>query len=102
MRDQILQALARCALGRPRLVLACAVILAAASAVYAALSLRMNANTDDLIDADRPYMQDYRAFLDEFCATLNPLAASQRKLGSDTARPKEEDTKACASLHART
>ena len=47
-------------------MVAVAILLAAASAVLAALDLDMNANTDDLISPDRPYMQDYRAFLDEF------------------------------------
>ncbi|MCA9321303.1 MAG: MMPL family transporter [Planctomycetes bacterium] len=66
MRDRLLEFLARAAVDRPRSILAIALITAILGAGLAALRLRVNANTDDLISPDRPYMQDYRAFLAEF------------------------------------
>ena len=72
MRDTLLKAIARAALHSPRRIVLAAVFLAVVSGIYASLFLRMNANTDDLIAADRPYMKDYRAFLDEF-GDLEPI-----------------------------
>lgn len=66
MRDRILTALAQLVWRAPILILLTAVFLAGASIYYAATSLQLNANLDDLIAADRPYMQKYRQFLDEF------------------------------------
>lgn len=66
MRDRVLEILADLAIRRPRLVLGLALLIAVLSGAYAAAELRMNANTDDLIAPDRPYMKRYRAFIDEF------------------------------------
>lgn len=66
MRTRLLEAIAELAAKHPRQVLAVAVLLAVVSAILAVTGLDMNANTDDLISPDRPYMIDYRAFLDEF------------------------------------
>lgn len=66
MRDALLHLFARIAWHRPYAVLIAAIALAAISAWYAATSLTLNANTDDLVGRDRPFMQKYRAFLDEF------------------------------------
>lgn len=66
MRTRLLEAIASLAVRRPRQVLTTALLLAAAATLLAMSDLDMNANTDDLISPDRPYMRDYRAFLDEF------------------------------------
>ncbi|MHC4947195.1 MAG: MMPL family transporter, partial [Planctomycetota bacterium] len=66
MRDALLRATAALVCRRPRTVVAIGLLLAVVSAAYAGLTLRMNANTDDLIGSDRPYFADYRRFLDEF------------------------------------
>ncbi|MFT7617091.1 MAG: hopanoid biosynthesis associated RND transporter like protein HpnN [Planctomycetota bacterium] len=72
MRDSFLRFLARAALSRPKVILATAIALAIASSIYAAFFLKMNANTDDLISPDRPYMEAYASFLDEF-GDLEPI-----------------------------
>ena len=66
MRDRLLANLADFIWRRPWLVVIVAALLAGVCAVYAATSLRLNANLDDLIAPDRLYMQDYRRFLQEF------------------------------------
>jgi len=46
-----------------------AIVAAISAAVLAAIGLatvRLDADTNSLIDADRPFMRDYRAFLEEF------------------------------------
>ncbi len=50
----------------PRIVITIAVLLALMGGGLAATRLRVNANTDHLIDANRPFMQRYQAYLDEF------------------------------------
>lgn len=47
-------------------MLACSVAVAIAGLLLASTRLRLDANTDNLIAPGRPFMQDYRAFLDEF------------------------------------
>ena len=66
MIDRLLLLVARLAARRPWTVIAVAALLTVVAATTAALRLDMNANTDDLIAADRPYMRTYRKFLDEF------------------------------------
>ena len=66
VRDRLLANLAEFIWRRPWLVVIVAAVLAGLCAIYAATTLRLNANLDDLIAPDRPYMQDYRRFLQEF------------------------------------
>ncbi len=66
MRDRLLQILAAFVCRWPRAIIATAALLAILCGVYAGFTLRLNANLDDLIARDRPFMADYRAFLDEF------------------------------------
>ncbi len=66
MRDRFLRACADLACSRPKAVLVASALLAVLSAAAAARWLEMDANTDHLIDPDRPYMRDYRAFLEDF------------------------------------
>src|SRR5262245_60052894 len=66
MRDRILNALAEVVWRWPVALVTIAVLLSAASLWYASQTMRLNANTDDLIAADRPFMKEYRAFLAEF------------------------------------
>jgi predicted RND superfamily exporter protein len=66
MRDRILLWIAHIVWRRPRVIVAAAMILAIASGMYAAHSLVLNANTDDLVAPDRPYMVEYRRLLEEF------------------------------------
>lgn len=56
----------RLLLGRSWPLVATCAVLAAAGAVLASARLQLNANTDSLIGLDRPFMQDYRAFLEQF------------------------------------
>jgi uncharacterized protein len=65
MRDRLLAASAHLAGRWPKSVLAVALVLAVASIWLAATRLVLNANTDDLISPERPYMQRYRRFLEE-------------------------------------
>jgi predicted RND superfamily exporter protein len=53
-------------LGHPRLVVTIGILTAAIAALLGALNLRLDADTNSLIDPDRPFMRDYRAFLEEF------------------------------------
>ncbi|MEZ6194119.1 MAG: MMPL family transporter [Planctomycetota bacterium] len=69
MRDRLLGAAADLAWRRSGLVLAVALVLAGLGIALAATRLRLNANTDDLISPDRPYMQNYRRFIEE-CGDL--------------------------------
>ncbi|TVQ53531.1 MAG: hypothetical protein EA377_07715 [Phycisphaerales bacterium] len=66
MLDRLLIAIAHLCCRAPGTILIVGAILAAIAAGYAALKLEMNADTDDLIASDRPFMDNYRAFLDEF------------------------------------
>jgi predicted RND superfamily exporter protein len=53
-------------LGYPRLVVAIGLVSAAIAAWLGARNLTLDADTNSLIDPDRPFMRDYRAFLGEF------------------------------------
>jgi hypothetical protein len=66
MRERFLRILARLAVHRPWTVVFAAVLLAVLSGVYAATSLRLNSDTNDLIACDRPFMVRYRDFIAEF------------------------------------
>ena len=66
MLDRLLIAIAHLCCRAPGAILLVGAVLAALAAGYAALQLEMNADTDDLIASDRPFMDNYRAFLDEF------------------------------------
>lgn len=58
-----------CALASARFpwtILLIGLLAAVASITYASRTLNLNANTDDLISPDRPFMDDYRQLLDEF------------------------------------
>lgn len=85
MRDAILHAVARLVLRFPLAVVLGAVALAAVSGVYAARHLRMNADTNDLIARDRPYMKPFVAFMREF-GDLEYLYAVVEGDGEDPAR----------------
>ncbi len=96
MRDRLLRSSARLALDRPRLVLGLALLLALAAGLLASRRLRMNANTDDLIAPDRPYMQSYRAFIEEFGDLESIFAVIAVPEGRD-----EEARRAADELAAR-
>ncbi len=66
MRNAVLNWIADLVWRRPWLVVIAAATLAVIAAVYASLELRLNADTDDLISPSRPFMKDYRRYLDEF------------------------------------
>lgn len=66
MRDAILHATARLVLRFPRTIVALALGLAVVSGLFAAANLRMNADTNDLIARDRPYMRPFVEFMREF------------------------------------
>jgi predicted RND superfamily exporter protein len=66
MRDRLLNWIARCVWRAPFLILAVAVVVAIASAWYAHRNLQINADTNDLISPRRPFMRQFRGFLEEF------------------------------------
>lgn len=66
VRDRVLTSLADFICRRPWLVVIVGALLSIASIVYASTSLRLNANLDDLISRDRPYVREYRRFVEEF------------------------------------
>jgi hopanoid biosynthesis associated RND transporter like protein HpnN len=66
MRDRLFKWIADLVWDRPWTVLVAAAVLSAVCLAYAGLRLELNANTDDLIAADRPFMVEYRRFLREF------------------------------------
>jgi hopanoid biosynthesis associated RND transporter like protein HpnN len=66
MRDRLLNLLAAIVWRRAWLIVMAAAALAVICALYAWSFLRLNANLDDLIAPDRPYMTRYREFLREF------------------------------------
>jgi hopanoid biosynthesis associated RND transporter like protein HpnN len=66
MRDRLLNLLATIVWRHAWLIVFAAAALAIFCAAYAWSSLRLNANLDDLIAPDRPYMTQYREFLREF------------------------------------
>lgn len=66
MIDSLLRFFAAASVRAPWPILIVAFLLAAISGTYAALKLELNADTDDLIARDRPFMDNYLAFLDEF------------------------------------
>ena len=90
MRDRVLRACADLACHRPKTVLVTAVLLAALSAAAATVWLEMDANTDHLIDPDRPYMRDYQAFLDDF-GDLESLVVVLEDNGDEAAMEKAVD-----------
>ena len=53
-------------LGNPGLVVAIGLVSAAIAGLLGARSLTLDADTNSLIDPDRPFMREYRAFLEEF------------------------------------
>ncbi|TVQ34375.1 MAG: hypothetical protein EA376_00210 [Phycisphaeraceae bacterium] len=66
MRGRILDAMADFILARPWWIITAALILAALAGAHAAINLDLNADTDDLIASDRPFMSEYRRFLEDF------------------------------------
>lgn len=66
MRDRLLTSLADFICRRPWLVVIVGALLSIWCILYASTSLRLNANLDDLISRDRPYVQEYRRFVEEF------------------------------------
>ncbi len=66
MLERWLRWVARFACRRALVVAALGVVSAVLCGLYAASSLQLNADTDDLIGADRPYKEKYDAFLNEF------------------------------------
>lgn len=66
MLERWLRWVARLACRRAIAVAAAGVFSALLCGLYAATSLQLNADTDDLIGADRPYKEKYDAFLSEF------------------------------------
>ena len=61
-------ALARVLATRPRIVVAAAVVLALLGGVLAATRLHLDADTNHLIAEDRPFMEPFLGWLDEFGA----------------------------------
>jgi uncharacterized protein len=66
MRTAILTWAADLTWRRPWTIIITALVLALLSGTYAALWLDLNADTDDLISPSRPFMEQYRRFLNEF------------------------------------
>lgn len=66
MINRLLNLSASVACRAPGTTLLIATVLAVVSIVYAALALQLNADTDDLIARDRPFIDDYLGFLEEF------------------------------------
>jgi predicted RND superfamily exporter protein len=90
MRNKLLNRIAELAWRRPVLVILLALSLAAVGAVYASKALTLNANTDDLIASDRPFMIQYRQFLKEF-GDLEYIYAVVQKKGGGKATPQNDD-----------
>ncbi len=65
-RDRATAALARIVLRHPIAIVAVAAILAVAGGLSASRWLALDADTNSLIAADRPFMRLYREFLEEF------------------------------------
>lgn len=66
MLTAALRLCARVSCRRPWLVLGVGAAVAVLSIVYTTQRLQLNANLDDLIAPDRPFMEEYRHFLREF------------------------------------
>jgi predicted RND superfamily exporter protein len=66
MRDTILNQLADFLWRHARFVLVVAAVSAIACAAYSWKFMRLNADTNDLIARDRPFMHDFRALMAEF------------------------------------
>lgn len=66
MRDRLLNWLARFVWRHPYSVIAVAAVLAVYCAMSANSQLQVNADTNDLISPNRPYMKDFLAFMKEF------------------------------------
>jgi uncharacterized protein len=65
-RDRSTTAVANLVLRRPWTILSISIVLAIAGALLAWRSLGLDADTNSLIAADRPFMKLYRSFLEEF------------------------------------
>lgn len=87
MRERILNRLAEFIWRHPWLVIALGAALAVVGVLYANATLRLNANTDDLISRGRPYMKEYDRLLEEF-GDLEYLTVVVQT-GSDAARTEE-------------
>ena len=66
IEDRAYGFLARTVLSHPWLVIACGMVLAIAGFIVGSFTISLNANTDDLIAPDVPYMQAYHQLIDEF------------------------------------
>src|SRR5690349_10436980 len=66
MRDRLLNWLARFVWRHPYFIIAVASALALYCVLTANSLLRINADTNDLISPNRPYMKDFLAFMEEF------------------------------------
>ena len=66
MRHRLFNLIAHLAASHPRKIVAAALILTAASALYAAATLTLNANLDELVSERLDYHRRYIEFLKEF------------------------------------
>ena len=66
MRNRLFNFIAHMAAVHPKKIVATAVLLAIAAGGYAALTLTLNANLDDLVSEDLDYHRRYIEFLEEF------------------------------------
>lgn len=66
MKSTISRFLSRLVLDHPWIVIVVGAVSAIILAVYGAATIRLNADTNDLIARDRPFMVKYRQFLEEF------------------------------------
>ena len=80
--QSIAEAAARFATHAPRLVLGIGVVLAAFGGWLGAMHLPLDADTNSLIGRERPFMQRYQAFLDEF-GDLEDMIVVIDPLGED-------------------
>ncbi|HPQ81012.1 MAG TPA: MMPL family transporter [bacterium] len=66
MRKRVFRCISRFILRHPKKIVAVAVILAAAGVTYAATSIKLNANLDELVSEKLEYHRNYLEFLREF------------------------------------
>ena len=66
MRNRLFNFIAHMASVHPKKIIVSALILAIAAGGYAALTLTLNANLDDLVSDDLDYHRNYKEFLKEF------------------------------------
>ncbi len=66
MRHQFFKFLAEISSKRPRLIVTLAIILTLASGIYAAMTIQLNADLDDLVSEKLEYHKRYKDFLKEF------------------------------------